>query len=112
MKAFQRVYLGIKSYVVCIEMATGKEVWRTKVKRGQIISVVVEEDLIVAHAGGELFGLDRSSGKLLWNNTLSGLGYGYCFMATENSNTSAQMHNTVAAISRANSGHHASGGSA
>lgn len=69
-------------HVVCIEMATGKEIWRTKVKRGQIISVVVEEDLIVAHAGGELFGLDRSSGKLPWNNDLTGLGYGYCFMAT------------------------------
>lgn len=98
MKELQRVYLGIKAHVVCLEMATGKEVWRTQVKRSQIISVFVEDDLVVAHAGGELFGLDKGSGQVLWKNGLSGLGYGYCFMATESGNSSAQMHNTVAAI--------------
>lgn len=112
MKEFQRVYIGIKAHVVCLEMATGKEIWRTEVKRSQIISVVVEEDLIVAHAGGKLFGLDRSSGKLLWENGLAGLGYGYCFMATESGNTSAQMHNTVAAIARSKSGNGGAAGSA
>jgi len=110
MNEFQRVYIGIKAHVVCIEMATGREVWRTKVKRSQIISVVVEEDLIVAHAGGELFGLDWSSGKILWKNGLSGLGYGYCYMATESGNSSAQLHNTVAAISHSDSSNNSAAG--
>ena len=104
MTNFQPVYIGIKAYVVCLDIITGKEKWRTKIKRSHIISIIVEKDFIVAHAGGELFGLDKCSGEIRWNNSLPGLGYGYCFMATENSNSSAQMHNNVAAINSSSDG--------
>lgn len=99
MKDSKNVYLGIKAHVVCINVITGKEEWRTKIKRSQIISIAVESDTLVAHAGGELFGLKKSSGEIIWRNPLSGLGYGYCFIASENSDSSAQMHNAIAAIS-------------
>ena len=104
MKTSNFIYLGIKAHVVCINILTGAEVWRTKIKRSQIISIVVEEDTIVAHAGGQLFGIDRTSGKIIWNNNLTGLGYGYCFLATENSDSSSLMNNTVAAINSSSSG--------
>ena len=97
------VYLGMKAYVVCINVLTGEEVWRSKVKRSQIISVIVEEKIVIAHSGGHLFGLDRNSGQLLWKNTLPGLGYGYCFLATENSDSSSQINNTVASIEQSRS---------
>jgi outer membrane protein assembly factor BamB len=104
MKETNFVYLGVKAHVVCINAVTGEEIWRTKIKRSQLISIVVEEGLIVAHAGGQLFGLDKSSGKVLWNNKLPGLGYGYCFLATENSSSSSLMNNALAAISSSNDG--------
>ena len=104
MKLPQYVYLGIKAHVVCIDLQTGKEVWRTSIKRSQIISVLVEGDFIIAHAGGELFGLDKESGKISWKNGLQGLGYGYCFLATENSSSASSIHNTVAAMNSSSGG--------
>ena len=34
--------------------------------------------------GGHLFCLQAKSGKVLWENKLSGLGYGACIIATSN----------------------------
>ena len=98
MKVIQPLYLGTKAHVACIDMLTGEEVWRTKIKSSSVISVVVEKGIVVAHARGSLFGLDKSSGVILWTNGLAGLGYGYCFMTTESSSTSSNLHNTVADI--------------
>ena len=97
------VYLGMKAYVVCINVLTGQEVWRSKIKRSQLISVIVEERVVIAYSRGHLFGLDRTSGELLWENTLPGLGYGYCFLATENSDSSPQINTTVASIEQSRS---------
>ncbi len=102
MKTTNFIYLGIKAHVVCVDILTGAEIWRTKIKRSQIISIVVEENTIVAHAGGQLYGIEKRSGKVIWNNNLTGLGYGYCFLATENSDSSSLMNNTIAAINDSN----------
>lgn len=77
-----RIYLGVGGYVVCLDKATGQEFWRTQIKRGQLTSIMIDGDMILAHSGGHLFGLKASSGALLWENELKGLGYGYAIMAS------------------------------
>ena len=84
------VYLGIHKHVLCIDKRTGREIWRTELKRTDLVTVAVSEDIILAHAGGELFGLRANDGKILWKNNLPGLGYGYCIIATDASGTVAQ----------------------
>jgi outer membrane protein assembly factor BamB len=94
------VYLGIKKYVVCLDKRTGEEIWRTKVKTSQLITLIVDGPLIIAHAGGELFGIARRDRRIMWNNGLTGLGYGYCQMASEGASSSS-MHSNHAAIAKA-----------
>ena len=77
-----RIYLGVGGYVVCLDKTTGEEFWRTPIKRGQLTSIMIDGDVILAHSGGHLFGLKASSGTILWENPLKGLGYGYAIMAS------------------------------
>jgi outer membrane protein assembly factor BamB len=88
------VYLGVKGSVVAIDKRRGKELWRTKLKGAGFTTVLVEDDLIVAHTGGELYGLDPKSGRLIWHNPLPGMGYGLAMLATKgapNQEVMAQM---------------------
>lgn len=87
------VYLGIGSYVVCIESSSGAELWRTKLRSSELVSITVLADLIIAHANGHLFGVSKTNGKILWENGLKGLGYGHCFISAEGAVTTEQLHN-------------------
>ncbi|WP_193213318.1 PQQ-binding-like beta-propeller repeat protein [Luteolibacter marinus] len=78
-----RIYLGIHKHVVCIDQRSGEEIWRTELKRSHLVTVVLCDDMVIAHAGGHLFGLRASDGHLLWKNELAGLGYGYCIIASD-----------------------------
>jgi outer membrane protein assembly factor BamB len=79
------VYLGVKGSVVAVETATGAERWRTHLKGSGFVTVLVDDEVIVAHAGGHLFGLDPESGDERWHNDLPGLGYGLAMLATRGS---------------------------
>ena len=92
------IYLGVKCFVVCINKKNGRELWRTKVKSSSLITIVVDGDIVVAHAGGELSGIDKQTGKKLWENGLSGLGYGHCMIATESSDSSQQAGHIAESI--------------
>ena len=70
------IYVGAGGYVVALESATGNELWRTKLKSTQIVTVAVQGDAVLAGAGGELFCLDATTGSLRWRNKLKGLGLG------------------------------------
>ncbi|MEK7953357.1 outer membrane protein assembly factor BamB family protein [Luteolibacter soli] len=83
-----RVYLGICRHVLCVHKRTGREIWRAELKRTQLVTVMVADDIILAHAGGSLFGLRMEDGAILWRNDLPGLGYGYCTLATDGSASS------------------------
>ena len=75
-------YFGVKGRVVCIDPTSGTEKWRTHLKGSSITNLVVHDTLIIAHTRGELFGLRKDNGGILWNNSLSGLGYGSVIFAT------------------------------
>ncbi len=97
----EHVYIGIKKFVVCIDKRTGSEIWRTRVKTSQLITLVVDGPLIIAHARGVLFGLSRRDGKILWQNNLPGLGYGHCVIATEGTSSTLQTQHAATAIANA-----------
>ena len=72
----KRMYIGVGSHVVAIDPTTGNELWRTKLKTSQFVTISVSERNIFAGAGGELFCLDATTGEILWRNKLKGLGWG------------------------------------
>lgn len=94
----EHVYLGIKKFVVCIDRRTGAKIWRSKVKANQLITLVVEGPLVIAHAGWVLFGISRCDGKTL-REKLPGLGYGHCVIASEGSSSTLQTQQAAVAIS-------------
>ena len=68
--------IGIGGHAVAIDPATGKELWRTRLKSSHFVTVKEEPSCVYAGAGGELFCLDRATGEILWRNRLKGLGLG------------------------------------
>lgn len=78
-----RIYLGIKSRVVCIDRRTGEELWRTQMKKNDgLTTIMVSGEYILAYSRGVLHGLSTETGAVLWTNDLPGLGYGYCLIAS------------------------------
>jgi len=76
-----KLFIGIKGHVVCLDKQTGDEIWKCKLKGMSITNVIRDEKMVYAYAGGHLFCLDKDFGKILWNNPLTGYGYGACIFA-------------------------------
>ena len=72
----EALIVGVGGHAVAIDPATGSELWRTKLKSTQFVTVLPTRSQVFAGAGGELFCLDKASGQLLWRNKLPRLGTG------------------------------------
>lgn len=84
----EKLFLGIKGYLVCLDKATGDKQWETKLKSTSgVTNLLFEDDKVFAYSGGHLFCVDAKSGKVLWENKLDGYGYGPCIIASENQNS-------------------------
>ncbi len=77
----QVVFVGIKGRVLALEPATGVEIWRTRLKGGDFVNIVLADGRIYASTQGEMFCLDPASGTILWHNPLKGLGLGLVTIA-------------------------------
>jgi len=91
-----KLFLGISNHVVCLSKKTGDEIWKTKIKSSTIVNVYYEDGFIYAYSGGHLFCLKAADGEVIWENSLKGLGYGTCIMASEHQ-SSAVISSQVAA---------------
>lgn len=80
--AVNAIYLGIKGAVVALSRATGEEIWRTALKGGDFVNVVLDGNQLYATTKGEIFCLDTTTGEPRWHNKLSGLGLGLISIAT------------------------------
>ena len=70
-------WVGVGGSVVAVDIATGSERWRTRLKRGNSrVGLAADADRILATAAGEVFCLDATTGRILWRNRLRGLGLG------------------------------------
>lgn len=103
------IYLGIKGTVIALNRATGEELWRTTLKGGDFVNVVLDGNQLYATTKGEIFCLDTKTGEPLWHNKLSGLGLGLITIAgtTASQVVPAQekrMRDAAAATAAANAG--------
>jgi outer membrane protein assembly factor BamB len=77
----QAVLVGIRGRVLALEPGTGTELWRTRLKGGDFVNIVLTEDRVYATTQGEVFCLDPATGTILWHNPLKGLGTGLTSIA-------------------------------
>lgn len=90
--------VGAKNSVSALDRRNGQLVWTTQLKGGfghEFVTIHIDGLQVFAHAGGELFCLDLTTGSQLWNNPLKGLGYGIATLATPGGTgapTAAQAH--------------------
>jgi len=68
--------------VLALDRATGQEVWRTKLRSGDFVNIVLEDGALYAAARGELWCLDAATGQVRWKNPLTGLGWGLVTIAS------------------------------
>lgn len=86
----EKLYLGIKGSIVCIDKINGAELWRTELNKTGHFNFLIDEKNIIAYSHGNIYMLETTTGKVLWKNELKGLGYGYCTIATEGRTAYAQ----------------------
>jgi len=77
----QVVYLGIGGHAVALDLATGAELWRRKIKGSALTGVAVCGDRLLVTASGEVWCLEPAQGEILWHNRLKGLGQGFVTVA-------------------------------
>ncbi len=87
-----KIFLGIKGHVVCLDKSTGKEIWRTKLKSdwGKITNVYCDSEQVYVYVHGHVYCLDPKNGSIKWENELKGLGHAFCIIASD-SQTSTQI---------------------
>ncbi len=76
------IFVGIKNTVIALDLKSGEEVWRAKLKGSDFVTVLFDGESLVAANAGEVFALDPRSGEILWHNVLKGLGLGLVSLAS------------------------------
>ncbi len=100
-EASRLVYIGIKNCVLAVDEVTGAELWRTKLKGSDFVSLHRTADRLLAGNQGEVFCLDPATGTVLWHNTLKGLGMGIVnFSSTEKATAQSSDYVSTAAQKR------------
>lgn len=97
--------IGIKGHVVAIDATAGRELWRTKLPAGlsgtHVTVAIHDAQTVVAGSSGELFGLNRSVGNILWHAKLRGLGIGLVSLGSNETAIAAAMAQAQAAAAAA-----------
>ena len=107
------LFVGIKDVVIALRPADGVEVWRTKLKGGQFVTVLWDGEKLFAANNGEVFRLDPVSGTIIWENPMKGLRTGVVSLATLRAATpSNSPYETIAAQKRREAAAAASGAAA
>jgi outer membrane protein assembly factor BamB len=100
--------IGIGGHVVSIDPATGTELWRTRLKGSDFVTVHDAGQYVYGGTSGVLFCLDASTGRMLWKNELKGLGTGLITFVSGDGAAGAavvtQRRQTAAATVAATSG--------
>lgn len=98
------LFLGVKQSVSAFSRIDGSIIWTTPLKKsslagGDFVTLHIDGLQVFAHSGGELYCLELSTGRILWNNPLKGLGYGIATLATQDvkANLTAAQAQLIAA---------------
>ena len=76
------IYAYLNHNLICLHLATGEEVWRTKLPKSgsYVASLLVQDDTVIVGVNGVVHCVDAYTGQLRWTNELKGLGYGNIFL--------------------------------
>jgi outer membrane protein assembly factor BamB len=91
------IFVGIKNSVVALEDRTGAEVWRTKLRGQDYVTVLWDGEALIAANSGEIWRLDPQTGAVIWQNELKGLGRGLVNLASSRRATSVSDSDSAAA---------------
>lgn len=81
----EKLFIGIKGHVICLNKETGNSIWTTRLKSSSsVTNVLFEDNLLFASTKGYLYCLNPGDGSKKWTNSLNGFGNGPCIIATEN----------------------------
>ena len=88
------IFIGMRGHVLALDRHSGNEIWRTHLKSCQFVNVSLDGPDLFATTVGEIFCLDPTTGRLLWNNPLRGMGYGLICIASASSQAplAEEMH--------------------
>lgn len=70
------LFVGMRGHVLALDRGTGAERWRTKLLRGDFVTLLEDGARLYAAAGGSIFALDATTGTVLWTNPMPSLGFG------------------------------------
>ena len=88
----EKLFIGIKGHVICLDKETGQSIWTTKLKTlSNVTNVHFEGNALFAYAKGHLYCLDPDDGSVKWTNPLNGFGNGPCIIASENRASAAAI---------------------
>jgi outer membrane protein assembly factor BamB len=94
------IYVGIKSSVVALDDRNGAEIWRTRLRGSDYVTVLWDGEALVAANSGEVWRLDPKTGAILWHNGLKGLSRGLATLASSRRATSVSDTESAAAKRR------------
>ena len=95
LKDREAIYIGIRGTVLALDRSNGAEIRRADLRGSDFVNVVLDGDRVLAATKGELFCLDSTTGKILWNNELKGLGRGLMTIVTISSPISSIVPNVA-----------------
>src|ERR1700722_16371567 len=85
------IYVGIKGTLLALDRGTGAAVWKTALKGGDFVNVVLDGNDLFATTKGEVFCLDPANGQIRWNNPMKGSGFGLITIATAGATSTAAL---------------------
>ena len=80
------LYVGTYRFVAARDPVTGDELWRTKLPKcsmGSLVTIVIKGDRIYAGCGGQAYCLNKQTGELIWHNKLPKMSYYPVMLALE-----------------------------
>ena len=89
------LFVGIKGHVLALDRGTGAERWRTKLKGGDFVHLITDGQRLYATTQGEAFCLDGTTGTILWQNPMKGLGLGLASLLAAETDASSPGSSTA-----------------
>ena len=76
-----QLFLGVNGTVLAVDRTSGQELWRSRLKGGDFVNVVLNGGDLFAATHGELYCLDIATGHVRWHTPLKKLGRGLVTIA-------------------------------
>ncbi|MDB6072859.1 MAG: hypothetical protein JWO89_499 [Verrucomicrobiaceae bacterium] len=85
MKTTDLVYVGFHKRVAALNRKTGEIVWQWQASSGSsYLTLLVDGGMVIVSVDGYMYGLEASSGRELWFNSMKGFGTGVASLASAN----------------------------